>query len=303
MRAVGRLLLVAACLAPASALKVLLFGANGNLGSKVLYQLAASGNEVTCFCRSEQRLRAGFNDPIFDGVAIIEGDAADRAAVDAAMAETAYDVCVTTAGYVDNGVRDAEEAKATPFCRIFSNIAGAAEQHLPAPRRALFIGGITALDLPGTSSPLQSLLNSLSPQYVAHLVNYERLVNSELDWTLFCPGYLVEEAPAGCLPSGCAAPDQPLRLSTDVVPIFSDAAFKPWQLRTPFKYLFVLLPFRSRMGQWTVPYESLAFTIADSLPAGGPFSRARVGLANQKGVKLQKTKVARKRERKARGRA
>ena len=40
------LLLLAACVAPTLGLKVLLFGGNGNLGARVLYQLAARGHEL-----------------------------------------------------------------------------------------------------------------------------------------------------------------------------------------------------------------------------------------------------------------
>ena len=219
------------------------------------------------------------------------------------MAAAVYDVAVSTAGCVDNNVRDAEEALATPFCRIFDNIAGAAEQYLPPPRRALFIGGITALDVPGIVPPqaFQPLLSSRAPQYVAHLLNHERLERSELDWTLLCPGYLVDAAPIGCDPSGCLPSDQPLRLSTDALPTFApEKAFKPWQLRGPFKYPFVLLPFLRREGEWTIPYESLAAVLVEHMPAGGRFSRARVGLANPIGVKLKKTEAVRKRERKVR---
>ena len=295
----GLVLLFAVCIAPGGALKVLLFGANGNLGSRVLYQLAACGHEVTCFDRSEQRLRAGFNSKIFDDVTVIEGDACDRAAVDAAMSGATYDAMVSTAGCVDNAVRSEEEARSTSFCRMFANIAGSAEQH--GPRRAIFIGGITALDVPGTPpQPLQPLLQRRSPQYVAHLLNLEVLKRSELDWTLLCPGYLVDAAPTGCDPAGCVPEDKPLRLSTNILPTFSpDRAFKPWQLRGPFKYPFVLLPFLRRKAEWTVPYESAAAVLVDNLEPGR-FSRDRIGLANPPGVKLKKLEAARKKERKAR---
>ena len=296
------LLLLAFCIAPAEMLKVMLFGANGNLGSRVLYQLAACGHEVTCFVRSEQRLRAGFNDRIFDDVTVIEGDACDRAAIDAAMEGAHYDVAVSTAGCVDNDVRTVEEALASPFCKMFSNIAGAAEQHLPPPRRALFIGGITALDVPGITppQPLQQLLESRMPQYVAHLLNLERLRRSELDWTLLCPGYLVDAAPTGCEPTGCAPADDPLRLSTNIVPSFPpERELKRWQTRGVLKYPFVLLPFLRRKGEWTVPYESVAAVLVANL-AAGRFSRDRIGLANPLGVTLKKAQATRKKERKVR---
>lgn len=298
-------LLLAACVAPAAGLKVLLFGANGNLGSTVLYQLSAAGHDVTCFVRLEQRLRAGFNDRIFDDVIVIEGDACDRAAVDRVMAAAVYDVVVSTAGYVDNGVRSEAEALATPFCRMFDNIAGAAEAHLPPPGRAIFTGGITALDVPGVEPPtaIQSLLTSRAPQYVAHQVNHARLERSKLDWTLLCPGYLVD-APGCDKSTGCEPGEEPLRLSVDTLPAFPpETRFRPWQLKRPLKYPFVLLPFRLREEEWTVPYESVAAVLVNHLEAGGGLSRARVGLANPPGVRLKKTQAARKRERKVRARA
>ena len=209
---------------------------------------------------------------------------------------------VSTAGYVDNGVRSEAEALATPFCRMFDNIAGAAEAHLPPPGRAIFTGGITVLDVPGVAPPtaIQSLLTSRAPQYVAHQVNHARLERSKLDWTLLCPGYLVD-APGCDKSTGCEPGEEPLRLSVDTLPAFPpETRFRPWQLKRPLKYPFVLLPFRLREEEWTVPYESVAAVLVNHLEAGGGLSRARVGLANPPGVRLKKTQAARKRERKVR---
>ena len=302
-----QLLLLATYLSPSTALRVLLFGASGNLGSRVLYQLTTCGHTVTAFVPSEQRLRAGFNDRKFDDVQVVEGDALDKAAVVAAMAGggSPYDVVVSAAGSVDNDASSAEEAANTNFCRMFSNIADAAEEHLPAPRRALFVGGITVLDVPGTSTSLQSLLSSRFhySQYEAHVINLSKLRDSKLEWTLLCPGYLVDAAPSGCAPVGCEPTDEPLRLTADVVPAFEPTrAFKPWQLTRALKYPFVLLPFLLRKGEWTVPYESVASVLVANLAAGGAFARTRVGLANPPGVKLQKTDAARTRERSKRER-
>jgi hypothetical protein len=95
-----------------------------------------------------------------------------------------------------------------------------------------------------------------------------------------------------------------LRLSVDTLPTYPpETAFKPWQLKRPLKYPFVLLPFRLRRGEWTVPYESVAAVLVNNLEAGGGLSRARVGLANPAGVRLKKTQAARKRERAVRASA
>ena len=134
-------------------------------------------------------------------------------------------------------------------------------------------------------------------------MNHARLERSKLDWTLLCPGYLVD-APGCDKSTGCEPGEEPLRLSVDTLPAFPpETRFRPWQLKRPLKYPFVLLPFRLREEEWTVPYESVAAVLVNHLEAGGGLSRARVGLANPPGVRLKKTQAARKRERKVRARA
>ena len=144
--------------------------------------------------------------------------------------------------------------------------------------------------MPGIAPPItlqESLIGNKYPQYNAHLLNHQRLVQSSLDWSLYCPGYLVD-APAW-------DDDGPLELSAEVPPNFAER--RRWMLRGPLKYPFALLPFAAKQGVWSVPYAAVAESMVEHLEPNGRFSRQRVGLANPKGRRLKKTKAARERER------
>lgn len=274
-------------------LRVLHFGSTGNLGVPVLHELVSRGHEVTCFVRSETRFFELHGASVGKDIRLICGDACDSRTVDEALGSADYDAVLSTAGCVDNSVRSQHEAISSSFCSIFCNIADASERHLAAPKRAIFVGGVTALALPGLVSVggdevrLQELLQRRSPQYVAHVLNHERLMRSSLEWTMACPGYMVD----------ASADDQPLRLSEDVLPVFPPDRFRRWHLAGPLRLPCVLLPVALRQGELTVPYKQVAAALVDHLEPGGRFERRLMGLANPIGRVLRKGKEERTRER------
>ena len=274
-------------------LNVAHFGSTGNLGVHVLGELLRRDHDVTCFVRSEPRFTEMLSLEEFSAnakasIVVVQGDARDPKAVNEFLSSKRFDVLVSTAGCVNNDVITREGAADSDFCRIFSVIADAAERYLPPPRRAIFVGGMPALSLPGATQTLQSLLASRSPQYVAHTHNNARLLRSSLDWTLLCPGYMTD-APAW---------DEPLRLSEDIIPSFEmRGRFRNWQLSSPLQLPPVaLLRVARHQGQLTVPYAAAAASLVDHLEPGGRFSRRRMGLANPAGRTLRKTKETRARE-------
>jgi putative NADH-flavin reductase len=270
-------------------LRVAHFGPTGNLGAPTFEHVTSRGHQVTVFVRSRERFHQLHGHP---EVEVVEGDARDARAVCEMLAGARFDAVVSTAGCVDNAVQDREDAQASSFCTIFNNLVDASERYLAAPHRAVFLGGMTALSLPGTGNGvrLQSLLERRSPQYGSHVLNHERLLRSSLDWTLVCPAYMVDDAPAW-------DPTE-LRLSEDVVPAFGPSArFRRWQLARPFRLPFVLLPVSRRQGELTVPYASVARALVDHLEPNGRFSRRCMGLANPPGRTLKKGEEQRARER------
>jgi len=290
-----------------SALRVLQFGATGNLGVPTLNALRAA-HDVTAFVRCADRLRDTQQGNL-DGVGVIVGDALDYDAVQAAVQSSCFDVVVSTAGCVDNEATTIADAGTSTFCRIFDHIATACCS--PAgPRRAIYTAGLTLLPLPGLpGTALQEVVGDRVPQYVAHQINFQRLLSlapghqalrdkgDALEWTLLCPGSLVDDETVRG-----GHPETPLLLSTDVVPAFAPgAAFSPWMLRGPFKVPCVLLPFLRRQGERTLPYRAVADAIVRVIEADdGRYARRRVGLANPAGVRLSKSKEASAAERERR---
>lgn len=66
-------------------MKVIVVGAGGRLGARILPPALAAGHQVTAFVRSSERLRAAVGDGIFHQLAVVEGDAVDRAQLAEAM--------------------------------------------------------------------------------------------------------------------------------------------------------------------------------------------------------------------------
>ena len=103
-----------------SLMRVVLFGATGNLGVHVLPRLLNEGHDVTVFVRSEARLRAAFgSSDMLSRVRIVEGDAMCSAAVDVMLSSGFFDTLVSTAGCVDNSALS--DFESTRYCKIFCN--------------------------------------------------------------------------------------------------------------------------------------------------------------------------------------
>lgn len=64
---------------------MIVLGAGGRLGSRVLAAAAQAGHDVTAYVRSAQRLRAAVGEELLQKVQVVEGDAEDRAQLAEAM--------------------------------------------------------------------------------------------------------------------------------------------------------------------------------------------------------------------------
>ncbi|RMX78780.1 hypothetical protein D0869_08811 [Hortaea werneckii] len=77
---------------------VLLLGATGNLGSRLVPALLTHGLSVTCFVRSAGKLKGLLPPTVSDQITIREGDAKQSAAVKKAILESECDTVVSAAG-------------------------------------------------------------------------------------------------------------------------------------------------------------------------------------------------------------
>jgi uncharacterized protein YbjT (DUF2867 family) len=82
-------------------MKLLILGATGNMGQRLLAQALARGHAVTAFVRNRAKLQQQLGTAVPPGLTVFEGDVNDATALRAAM--TGQDVVINCAGYVADG--------------------------------------------------------------------------------------------------------------------------------------------------------------------------------------------------------
>lgn len=129
-------------------MKVLLIGATGNVGLRLVGALLTHGHNVTAFVRSANKLEALLPQAVCSQVAIIEGDAKNSASITKAIMESNADAVVSSAGNAAMapwGRSDFPEI----FRAVVDGIleAGSRRGH---PMRVWLFSGLGALDYPGS---------------------------------------------------------------------------------------------------------------------------------------------------------
>jgi putative NADH-flavin reductase len=157
-------------------MKVVLFGASGMIGSRVLSELLRRGHTVTAVVRHPERVKAE------SGVRVVQGDVTDSAGVASAAkgadaAVSAYSPPPTDAGKVVDAAR--------------SLFAGLAEAGV---RRLIVVGGAGSLEVaPGVQLvDTPSFPAAWMAIAKAHRDVLPVLKASEIDWTYFSPAALIE---------------------------------------------------------------------------------------------------------------
>jgi hypothetical protein len=116
-----------------------------------------------------------------------------------------------------------------------------------------------------------------SAKRIGHRLNFERLLRSDLEWRLLCPGPMVDQPAIGI---------NRLRVSIDLIP----AKLPAFAKHLP---ALLLLPlFAARVPEMIVPYADAACVILANAIRGGPMSRKRVGLALPVGMRGKKDQWA-----------
>lgn len=180
------------------------------------------------------------------------------------------DLVINAAGHVTEGDR---------FTRLVQNVIQQTANGLGAGGRLWQFGGAAVLDIPGTD--LQGVDLPMVPRvYEAHCTNLNALTKSSLDWSMLCPGPMIE-APNG-------EPTKGLRLSVD-----------QWPVQRPgCTYLLpkVALAFalKQKLPELAISYEDAADVILGNLDRTGRFSRRRVGVVLPVGLRNFKTEFCAK---------
>lgn len=244
-------------------MNVIIFGANGNLGRCLVSESIQSGLNVTAFVRNREKwLERSDISPQSERLTIKEGDASDPQHVYDAL--TGCDAAIIAAG----NPKDADA-----FARIVDTIVTQADGHPRFGGRLWMLAGAALLDIPYTNR--NSLdLPGMPPMYRVHQNNYDRIRQSKLDWSVLCPGPMVESADSAYMTN--------LRISTEELPLavsesersMSDAELSGLIAR--------------KLPELIIPYKEAARLITNHLERSGPFSGKRVGIALPEGSSGEK---------------
>ncbi len=232
--------------------KVLVIGAAGNLGRRLILAGQRQGHLMTALVRDAEAFKSKMNGHELGNVRIVEGDLFEADPIDIAL--EGQHVVVNAAGNVNDG---------KPFSALFDRVVSAIERH-PAIEKAWFLAGAAVLDIPHTKR-IGVGLPFVPAVYTPHRVNWERLERSAIDWSLMCPGPMT--------PAADSKRTDALRVSTDSMPYQIGA----WTRFAP--PLALSLVMKSKLPELIVSYEDVATVIMTNLDAGGALSRHRVGVA------------------------
>ncbi|WP_066774669.1 NAD(P)-dependent oxidoreductase [Candidatus Viadribacter manganicus] len=232
-------------------MRLCLLGATGNSGRRVLSLALARGHQVTALVRRPGALAEAPN--LTSQILDYENDEA----LCAALAD--HDVIINCAGYVTEGER---------FTSLVGRIIKAADKAQGPRGRFWLFGGAALLNVPG-SNLIGLDLPGVPKFYEAHQTNYNAVRATHLDWSMLCPGPMIDA------PDGQGTPG--LIVSADQWPL-PRPAFSRFLPRVATS-----LAFKQRLPELTIYYEDAAKIILDHLERNGRFARKRVGVALPKG--------------------
>ncbi|MEJ9232485.1 NAD(P)H-binding protein [Peribacillus butanolivorans] len=239
-------------------MKIIVFGATGNTGKRVLAQGIIMGHEMTAFVRNSEKLYDQLAEHSAQPVKVIVDDIMDPVSVGEALAH--QDAAIIAAGHAGQG----EE-----FVRIVDNIITQCEFQPSFSGRVWIMGGAGLLGIPYTDL-IGNNLPGFPPEYTNHNRNFERLQQTQLDWSIMCPGTMIDSI---------EHPDPVhLHVTTETLPIPIPEMIKEYSEADIARHLF------SRLQELDVAYDDVAKCMLDHIALGGSFKRKRVGLAYQSDI-------------------
>lgn len=135
-------------------MKVLLIGATGNFGLRLIPALLAHGHHVVAFVRSPSKLESLLPDSLHRQISVVQGSAIDSEAIKNAILDNNCNAVINTAG-----LAAVAPWNHTDLPVIFRSVVKAvkeAGEKKGAPLRAWFLGGQGVLNYPGTQDMLSN---------------------------------------------------------------------------------------------------------------------------------------------------
>jgi putative NADH-flavin reductase len=231
---------------------VVVLGAAGRMGRELVYAALRLGHPVTAVARNLEKLREALPGADNALLTVTKADARDAEALVALMKGAS--AVVNSAGNAGDGAA---------FVEMGRTVIQSAEHALGPGGRLWFLGSLSVMRIPNTNR-LGVELPGMPEMYQTHRANHETLRASSLDWSMLCPGPLLDTADRPALDT--------LRISTEVLPFEIDVSDAPDDAR-----LFSRL--RDRLPETAISYATAADVVMSHLEKNGPFSRQRVGIA------------------------
>jgi putative NADH-flavin reductase len=135
-------------------MKVLLLGATGNLGSRLIPALLTHNHNVVAYVRSASKLESLVPATVREHITIVQGDATDSEAIKKAIIDHKCDAVVSTAGVAALAPWAKSELPVI-FKAVLDAVCDAGLER-GGPLRVWVLGGQGVLKYPGTQSMLSS---------------------------------------------------------------------------------------------------------------------------------------------------
>lgn len=245
-------------------MKVLVVGAGGNLGGRVVKACLTRNHEVTVLVRSRERFQQALPD-CADKVTIVEGSATSVDDLKKAMA--GQDVAVNTAGATAVEQKFKGGNKGATLTEIVKAVVDAAREAMPG-KRLWILAGWVVMDMPGTDGkPMKNWIKF----FPDHYENWEYLKEKgeSLDWSILCPGGMFPGKELGGLQHSV---DVPPNWTSSCVPLVGGPGY---------------LSIAGNASKYNLSTEDAAAFIADHLGPGEELSKKRIGICYPEGVKAQ----------------
>lgn len=135
-------------------MKVLLIGATGNLGLRLVASLLTHGHTVVTFVRSSSKLESLLPASVYSQLTVVQGDATDSVAIKKAILDNGCEAVVNTAGVAALPPWGKSELPAI-FRAVLSGVREAGEER-KKPLRTWFLAGLGVLHFPQSETMLSN---------------------------------------------------------------------------------------------------------------------------------------------------
>lgn len=248
---------------------VLLLGATGNVGSRLLPALLAHSHTVVVLVRSESKLRSVIPSPLLTSVTILQGDASSASTIKAALVYQGCDAIVNSAGLAS--ILPWQKPSMQHIIQAVAQGVIDASEELDWPIRAWFLGGMGVLDYPAFPGVKLSRYIPLFMEHAQTHAHLSSLPVQNIQWSMFCPSVMAPKETS--IKEDIPEKGNGLKAEKDV-----PAGFHSWGIDW-IPFIGPLVTVLGQAGKYNTSLEDCADWIAADLADGeAEFVGHRVGI-------------------------